>query len=370
MRVDMSKKAVVFPYDDSNISFILHENVIDYKVTHVVSPISWGYCFKDAGHNFGIVTNCEVKDDLEKTISEIDALIILESKLEFSELELFLLSVKFLENRKNIVLLRNMTESYIDLLKKTADYYGVDFLYDWNTKDDSVNISEYTLLNPPVPVVAVLGMATSTGKFESLLAIKKNLTEKGYSVLGISAKAYGEFMNVESYPNYMLTLSLEVQDKILAFNHYINKLYRMNKPDIIIIEIPGGIFPVSNKIHENFAFQNYLISNAIEFDLCILNLNFERITSDYLSWLKDSVEKKYNYDIAGYLVYNYMINWNAASTNTTSYITVSKKFVEDSIADMVHNGTNICCPFNTKEVSNFCDRLIDLLTEEHIYDSI
>ncbi len=367
----MEKSAVIFPYDISNISLILHKNLLNYNITHIVSPISWGYCFKDAGYDLGIDTSYKVECELEKTINEVDAIIFLDSRLSFNEFELFLYAIKFVEKNKDIVMLCEMNESYKDILKRAAKHYESQYFDTWENEIKQFDYSEYTLLDPPVPVIGIIGTAKGTGKFETLLMIKESIEKKGYSVLCISSKLYGRFLNVESYPDFMFDSSYEIENKIVSFNYFVNQLYRLRKSDIILIEVPGGIFPLTKRIHENISFQNYLVSNAINFDLCILDLHFEQLTIEYLNWLRETTKQKYNYELAGFIMSNNMLNWNAMSlSGSSSCITISEGFVEHCIEEFYNNGYNICGLFNKEKISDFTDKLIKVLGEESSFDCI
>ena len=148
-------------------------------------------------------------------------------------------------------------------------------------------------------------------------------------------------------------------------------IYTTRKSDIILIEVPGGIFPLTKRIHENFSFQNYLVSNAINFDLCILDLHFEQLTIEYLNWLRETTKQKYNYELAGFIMSNNMLNWNAMSlSGSSSCITISEGFVEHCIEEFYNNGYNICGLFNKEKISDFTDKLIKVLGEESSFDCI
>lgn len=367
----MVKRAAIFPYDSSSISLLLYKNKLKYEITQVVSPISWGYCYKDAGHDFGIMTHKDVKDDLNLIMDEVEVLILAESNLEYDEFEMFMYAIKYMQSGKSIVILRKMNKSYREILKKIAEYFNVEFLDEWTAKIMLSLTVEYSLLDIPVPVIAVVGIARNAGTHETLLTMKEIFEEKGYSIMCISEKTYGSFFNLESYPDFMIDSNVSVQEKILLFNYYVNELYRTRKPDIIFIEIPGGLFPVTNKINEDFAYQNYLVSNAINFDMCVLNMHFDNWNVEYLNWLKQTLEQKQNYIIGGYIVSNNMINWNTSDVdNSTSYISVTSEYINQYIEENFTKEINISNVFNKEKMEIFVNNILDVLKEENIFNMI
>lgn len=271
----MVNSAVIYPYDDSNISLLLFDNSYNCKITHVVSPSAWGYCSKDAGENLGIVTSYTVINDLTTSFNKVNVLILLEPQHKINKFELFILALDYLKAGKDVILLCELDTIYLDILEQTATFFGSQFII-YSSLDSEPNIStNYTLINPPVPVIGIVGLASHTNKFDTLLPMNKNFKDKGYKTLCITAKYNSNFLQVMPYPEYMFSSSMDIHSKIIAFNYYVNELYHQIKPDVILIEIPGGMFPISNKLHEKFAFQNYLVSNAISFDACVANLLYE-----------------------------------------------------------------------------------------------
>lgn len=311
----MLNSSLIFPYDMSNISIILHKNKFNCKIDYVLSFSAWGYCSKDAGHIFEVRTDKIVNSekDFDSILEKVDTVILLDSAIYFDEIEFFLYAIKSLEKQKKVICLRKIDEKYVEILKESSKLYGVEFICDWQHNIPYAVSSNYKLISPKIPVIGINGVAQNTGKFETFLSLKESFEKAGYNPLCISGRLYGEFFGTCSYPEFMFDDKISVEDKIIKLNYYINKLCYSNSFDLILFEVPGGVYPVSDKVYENFSFQNFLISNAISFDFSIINLLYENYVPNYFDWLKVNLKNKYAYNVFAFIISNKMVHWDAVS---------------------------------------------------------
>lgn len=368
----MFNSSLVFPYDMSNISILLHKNKFNYKTDYVLSPSAWGYCSKDAGYILGVRTDKIVysEKNFDSILEKVDIVVLLDSAIPFDETEFFLYAIKSLEKHKSVICLRKINENYNKILKEASKFYGVEFLYDWQHNIPNFVSSNYKLISPKIPIISINGVAQNTGKFETLLSLKESFEKIGYSPLCISGRLYGEFFGIYSYPIFMFDDKTSVQDKIIKLNYYINELCYSNNFEFILFEVPGGVFPVSDKVYENFSFQNFLINNAICFDLSIINLLYENYNSNYFDWLKSNLNNKYSYNVFAYIVSNNMIHWDAVSMEReASYITIESEFINNWIrsSKVPHN---MCGVFDRERFDMLAKKLIAYLSDDENFDII
>ena len=368
----MPNSSLIFPYDMSNISVLLHKNKFNCSIDYVISPASWGFTSKDSGHIFGIQTDKIVvgEKNFDSIIKKVDTVILLDSKPFFDEFEIFLYAIKSLEKKKNVICLRDIKQSYIEILKNASRYYGVDFICDWQDSVPTIVSSNYKIISPNIPVINISGVAENTGKFETLLTLKESFENMGYRALCISGKIYGEFFGIYSYPMFMFDERVPVDDKILRFNYYINELCYSDNFDLILIEIPGGTYPVSDKIYENFSFQHFLVNNSVSFDLSIVNLLYENYNLDYFDWLQINLKNKYSYNAFAYIVSNNMINWNAMSIEREAcYITIGSEYIDNYIKTL-KSPYNMYSVFNKVGFRQLTQKIVTYLSSEESFDII
>ena len=82
--------------------------------------------------------------------------------------------------------------------------------------------------------------------------LKTYLNNLDYKVCVVSSRTNAELFGIHSFPEFMLQHNLDESSKIINFNHYIKELEVSEKPEIIIIGVPGGIMPVSEKHSDNY----------------------------------------------------------------------------------------------------------------------
>ena len=92
-----------------------------------------------------------------------------------------------------------------------------------------------------VPIVLVAGMWEGTDKFEVSLSLRQKLLADGYRVSQIGARSYCELFGFHSFPAFMYDPTVDETQKILLFNRFVYAVCREEKPDILLLTIPGGI---------------------------------------------------------------------------------------------------------------------------------
>lgn len=127
-----------------------------------------------------------------------------------------------------------------------------------------------------VPIIAILGQGINCSKFETLLMTKKITDEMGYKSFVVSSNELGGLYDFYSYPNNLWKSNVCLEEKIFSINHYIYDLYMQEDPDIILLEIPGGVMKMGEKGDNHFSEFAYAIANAVDIDSGIINLYFTK----------------------------------------------------------------------------------------------
>ncbi|RDU23825.1 hypothetical protein DWV06_08180 [Anaerosacchariphilus polymeriproducens] len=148
----------------------------------------------------------------------------------------------------------------------------------------------------PVPIIAILGQGINCSKFETLLMTNQIIEKMGYKSLVVSSNELGGLFEFYSYPDSLSKLNVSLEDKIFSMNHYIYDLYMEEKPDLILLEIPGGIMKMGEKGENHFSEYTHVISNALDIDSGIMNLYYTK-----------SYEESYLNNIRQYCFYKYGI---------------------------------------------------------------
>lgn len=157
------------------------------------------------------------------------------------------------------------------------------------------------------PVLLICGMFENLNKFLIQVGIREEFISRGYKVCQIGSRQCSNILGFYPMPQFMFDSSISEKDKILMFNHYLKIKEVQEKPDIIIIGIPGGIFPFSEKIVENFGMMLYEITQTVNVDCTVFSTPYYEEISSVVDIFSEQAMKMYNFDIDYFIVQNKMI---------------------------------------------------------------
>lgn len=308
------KKALLFPYDTSLLHMVIHRDTIkEYEIVKVVSLRSWGYCGIDAGAKLGVSTGITVTEDFQKALAEVETVIIADT---------------------SIPLECDLVNRYIEIIK-SAGKELLDIRYE--SKENEKKTFDEDLYSDGIPqirdinkpVVMIVGTGVNTGKFDAQLQIREMFLSEGYKVSQIGSKSYCELWGFHSFPDFM-NKTLDTAEKIVGFNHYINYIVDAEGSDIVIVGVPGGVFPLSNKLFDDFGIMNYMVANAVKPDYVILNTGFVDYNNDYIEAMAKALKNRLDYDVDSVFLSNFYINWEATdSLDRLVYMTIPANVVNE-----------------------------------------
>lgn len=154
------------------------------------------------------------------------------------------------------------------------------------------------LLEMPVPVIMVIGQGQNCNKLDIQVALRNKFLSQGYKVAQAGSSKSADFDQVPLYEANPLW------QKTLLYNKHFRKIAVEEKPDILIVGVPGGIMPLDSRHHEYFGETALAISKALQPDISILSLYY---TTDYTDSIAD-VTNYVNYALEAPLDYLHISN--------------------------------------------------------------
>ncbi len=151
------------------------------------------------------------------------------------------------------------------------------------------------------PVIAVVGQGEECSKFETMGIVLSQIRKRGFRVLGITGNNHAPVLEVEKIPQYFFDENKDLAHKTVNFNRYLADLAKQLHPDIIVIDIPGGLFPVSDVEYYHFSELPLVISSAAEIDAAFMNLFYNNLDLD------DEALLKFSEQIKMHCIYKYQI---------------------------------------------------------------
>lgn len=325
------EKLLIYPYDAESAPLIRHKGLLEpkYCVESIVSLSGWGFVNKDAGTvDGGNDVNLTVKSNFQVEAQKCEAILLVNSVFGLDFKEFFLDEISKVHN-KSIVCIKTLNKMEKQQLKEICNKSN-------NKLKFFSSVYNYTqslkLVSTNVPVVFVLGGGERSDKFEIQLSIRQELLNMGYKITQIGSKIGSELFGFHSYPSFLNSNRLNDAQKVLYLNQYIKHLESVEKPDLIIIGIPGGTMPICDDIYNNFGIWCYLISQAIKPDYAILSSYLEKYNEKYFDIMNNAIEAKFGYSVDCFNISNNRIDW--AMTNAlkeVSMVTANTGFVTSLI---------------------------------------
>lgn len=360
------KRALIYPYDCESTCLIRfnHLNKI-FDIVGIVSPRGWGLTDKDAGIADGgdmiglrVENGFEVYDD-----NDYDAIALVDScrELDFENI-IYPKLESLIAKGKDIICLKEVDASQLKLMKDLCDKYDTSFQHfscDWEPiKPNMTNI-----FNIEVPIVFVLGLGDRTQKFNIQLSIWEGLKNLGYNVSQIGSKNYSNIFGFHPFPSFMFSKNLKEQDKVILFNRMVKKIEIEEKPDVIVIGIPGGIMAINKDITQGFGILPYLICQAVKADISILSVYYDEYNAKFFREIEILAKYRFGTLIDCFNISNIKIDYlETENSKEMSYIMLDTDFIDRKKNNYVGVTKAIFNVLNKNDQNNMTRYIINTLS--------
>ena len=243
------------------------EEVPECEEIRFVTPEGWGADGGDfSSLDGGLPTGVQLSNDFDRALDKADAVLFADGPIPLPEKYLLGKIARALDAKKQVVL-EKIPEELADKLPLDR----VEILQE----NDPVSVTKPQMQDPeirtiPVPVVFVLGTGPHTNKLEVQTALGKYFREQGYSVSQVASRNLGNFLDCHTVPESLFSQAATTKDRIILLNRYFHKIYLRDKPEVMIIGLPGGIMPVNPIRFDELGEKAYLISQAVTPDAAVL----------------------------------------------------------------------------------------------------
>lgn len=274
----MRKKLLVFPFNYSNYLLATKKELItEYDVTAFVCTNNSPFCNQDAGIFVNRETGIVISDAFIEKIKIVDS-ILLTSGLDEAFADIYIEKIQIAQRAGKEIL---VTKVVLELIKeKNISLDGI-LCIDADELNEKIDVNELHEIN--TPIVTITGAGENCEKFDLQLSVRKVFMEENYRIFQVGSKEYSTVFGIHNFPEFIFSKTLSLPQKVMAFNSWIFKKVLEEKPDIIILGIPGGIMPLNNKIFNYFGEVGLIVSRALKIDVNILSLYFyDDIDTDFL----------------------------------------------------------------------------------------
>lgn len=365
------EKLAIYPFNEQFNPILRHETLLNrYEIVHLISPAGWGLGGMDAGYADGgrclgkIVTN-----NFDEALESCDTIVFIDSyhQLDFKQY-IYPKIKQSVEASKNIICILDLEPIVVEETGNLCKNNGVYFKYFGSKKDHNevpnYNITRENIYKINTPVIFVLSISEKTHKFEIQLTLRESLIGMGYKVSQVGTRSYSNMLGFHSFPEFMYGTSVTDSMKIVMFNRFIKAIEDNEKPDVMIIGIPGGLLPFNDEFTNRFGILAFEISNAVTPDASVLCLPYNEYKQEDLEHLFISIRYKLGFDIDCYNLSNIQPDWmNIAKGVEVSFATISSDFVDEKRANLQKAGLPIYNVLNPEDAEKIVLKLVDKLAD-------
>lgn len=326
-------KTIIYPFDIEAAPLLRHNKLINnLNFTHVISLNGWGFSGKDAScADNGPYIGMTVDSDFDKALESCDTVFFSNSSTKIDlNTSIYPKIIKAAENFKNIICTIQLENEILDKVSHICNKNNTLFEYFTNTSSEvnSPGVEEIYKIN--TPIIFVAGTCERTHKFEIQLNLRENIEKMGYKISQIGTRHYCELMGFHSFPKFMYSKYITESEKVTLFNYYIKNIEAKEKPDVIIIGVPGGTMPFNNEFTNKFGILAYEISQAVRPDAVILSTLYQNYESNFYQLISNSYKHKFGYNIDCCNIANAAVNVSGSQLERVlQYNTMDWKFINE-----------------------------------------
>ncbi|MEK5377955.1 TIGR04066 family peptide maturation system protein [Paenibacillus sp. FSL P2-0173] len=369
----MTNKLIIFPFDYETIALVRNLNLLgSYEEVVLISFQGSGMIGKDACvTDKGEVTGFIVKPEscLEQEMERCDAILLVKSNFKLDVAEVYLPVIqKAGQLGKKVMCNFTLPDScmeFIEPCEEQADKLILKNTFDVRTKDILPPDPGSVIHDFFTPVLFVLGLNERTHKLNLQLNLRQKLEAQGYRVSQITSNGCGELIGAHSFPQFMFESGMTETQKIIMFNRYLKKIEQSEKPDLILVGIPGGIVPFNNTFTNYFGVTSFLVSRAVRADGLICCLHYDEYNIKYLEHVKQYMENRFSSSLLGYAICNNVFDSYSSSTVNMQYASVDHRFVEEKKQEFSNYSVPVLHLSNDEDMNRLTQDILHYFSVDH-----
>ncbi|ASA25345.1 TIGR04066 family peptide maturation system protein [Paenibacillus donghaensis] len=354
-----NKKVAIYPFDIESAPLVRYKEYLrSYDLMGVFSPRGWGIN-KDISMVDGGEKGLTIETDLINSVINYDTLIINQPcrTLDFNKNVLPLIISK-IQEKKEIILNWYENESFIKELCERLSVPCSVMSYDRN-----LFVNHNKLMDITVPIVFVCGFTEMANKFFTQLTLREYFTKEGYNISQIGTKKYSELFGFKSFPAFMFE-SISDSEKIILFNNYVKQIEIEERPDLIIIGIPGSVIPFNNRYNYHFGSFANIISHSIEADAIIANILYGDYNQKIFDLKRNIMKYKYGWNVDCFSMSNFYVDLTSTLPDgELQFSKVGSELLDGKIESTLKsvNNINIFNSLNDTHKFTMCKMIEDKL---------
>lgn len=212
-----------------------------------------------------------------------------------------------------------------DLLSHNVKYMS-------STSSDCVDLEKFPfdrIFPISTPTLAIVGAGVNCSKFDLLTALTIFFNKGGYKVMSLSGSELSCFWNIMLLPGFLYE-NISLENKTLMLNHYLYDMVLREKPDIVMIDVPGGVTAINPYEYKYAGEIAQVITGAIEVDLGIYSVYAHSYSKEFFEIL--TAQCKYKCGFEPYLFHIANTDFRVdPDSKKTVFRSAKKEFVAEEL---------------------------------------
>ena len=343
-----NKKLAIYPYNPDFATVLRRSDIINASnEIFAIAPAGLGVQGKDSGEiDGGSSVGINIVDDFDSCLEEVDSIIFLDYESEKND-TFYNSLYKSARRKKDIILLAKIDEKVDEEIQTISNQNSSSYLKYLPSlvvpysKDFAGEVIPDKIQKIDVPVIMIIGLSEYTNKFDVNLMLYRELQKMEYKVSSIGSRSYCEFFGFHSFPEFMVDDKISGERKVLLFNNFLKSIESREKPDVILLTIPGGVLPVNNKITNGYGILAYEVSQAVKPDITVLCTSYEDHKADFFPRIFLMLKHRFEFEPDLVNISNIKILWgDTRFRENISYLRVSSNKV-DEVVDKLKDAMEI-----------------------------
>lgn len=358
--MNKKEKLLIFPFSDEVLPLLRSRKFNSAYSNIILCALKGsGLSGKDASLiDGGEPINILIREDLNNCIIESDSMLYVKSNFHDSNVDNIIKEVKDI----NIVKRKGNIDQ--DLINELNNTISINSNYKITYND---LLEAEGLIEINTPLIYIIGTGKNTHKFALQLSVVEGLEKQNYKVSWISSNELCELVGGHLFPHTIFDYNTSDVNKVLLFNRFLKNLEKKESSDVIVIGIPGGIMPCTNKIVGDFGLLAYKVFQAACPDYVLLSIFYEEYEEEFYKKITNQVKYRLGANLDMINICNRKIDWSEVkiiNKNFIPYFTIDNYLVNNYMERM-KNRTNIDLIniMRKNESSYMVDKIIDKLAD-------
>ncbi|WP_343210151.1 TIGR04066 family peptide maturation system protein [Anaerolentibacter hominis] len=345
------KNLCVFPLSSDTETLLRYRDALDgYDITSVVSFNEDKQLFDSVREQTGLVCTSDWKEGIEPA----DTLLLMDNVNGYKTAK-YLEGMELAEKtNRRILSSRTLKEELKIHSNSFTSLHGIRELRMETSLPKHRQKREI-----PVPIIAVMGQGENCSKFELQVIVRKQFMKNGYKVTSVCSNELGALFGMYSLPLFLFGNILSFEEKVICFNHYIYNLYEKERPDVIVLGVPGGIMPLGEDQYSHFSELPLIITSAVTIDTGVLTYFAAQYKhNDFLGYLGRYCLLKYNTPVEIFCPARVKLDYDAEKQQFV-FLHLDEKTIKQTF--LKYNDPSVMDLTDKNSVTEHVDQLIQVL---------